>query len=52
MEIMALGICVYALERVGRRWPISLCLITGGLACLAFVPIPEGNGYSRDFANR
>ena len=42
MEISALVICVFALERVGRRWPIAICMIVGGLACLAFVPLPQG----------
>ncbi|KAI0213623.1 Organic cation transporter protein [Lamellibrachia satsuma] len=41
MEISALAICVFALERVGRRWPIAICMIVGGLACLAFVPLPQ-----------
>ncbi|CAH1774737.1 unnamed protein product [Owenia fusiformis] len=39
VEFPALLLAAVALDRVNRRWPLGLTMITGGAACLACIPL-------------
>ena len=30
------------MDRVGRRWPLSICMILGGVSAIATCLLPEG----------
>ena len=42
LEIVALVLSCFALQRIGRRWPIAVLLVSGGVACLICAAIPDG----------
>lgn len=41
VEIPAYIICWIAMDRFGRRWPMSILMILGGLSCIATVLLPD-----------
>ena len=40
LEFPGYAICIFTLDRVGRRLPLAGLMITGGLACLAMLVVP------------
>ena len=42
IEFPSYLMCQILLKRVGRRWPLTVCLLLGGIALLLTVPIPKG----------
>ncbi|XP_066998646.2 organic cation transporter protein [Anabrus simplex] len=41
VEIPAIGGSIFILLKLGRRWPLSLTILGGGLACLLTLAVPE-----------
>ena len=42
VEVPAYLITFWAMGRWGRRWPVSITMLLGGLACCACMFVPEG----------
>ncbi|XP_022900494.1 organic cation transporter protein-like isoform X2 [Onthophagus taurus] len=47
IEVPAYFVCNYTLSRIGRRLTLAPGFIFSGLACLAFIFVPEDQHYSR-----
>lgn len=45
VEIPALAASILFLIKLGRRWPLCLTLVVGGLACLSTMAIPTNSNY-------
>lgn len=46
VEIPALAASILFLVRMGRRWPLCLTLVVGGVACLATLTIDANSSYA------
>ena len=44
VEFPAYALCIYLLKKFGRRLPLCVAMLGGGLACLLTIPFTDGKG--------
>ena len=43
VEVVGYFICMYVLIKLGRKWPMVVSMVVGGLACLVTLAFDKGN---------
>lgn len=49
VEIPSYIVCWFVMDRIGRRWPLCLSMVIGGILCIITILLPEGTVLIKQF---